>query len=145
MSAPNEKCDPRADGFEFVSRKLVMYPDLNAHGRLFGGQLMSWIDEALAQAAMRVMGTSNIVTKKFGEFVFTSPGMLGDSIEFWTRVEKEGRSSLVLECRALARRAAQNLSNDLHEICRSDVVYVALDENGRPTPWGNRKSPEGSA
>src|SRR3989442_1451242 len=52
--------------FIFASRRLVMYPDLNAAGRLFGGQLMGWLDEATAQVAARIMGTKNLVTKKFG-------------------------------------------------------------------------------
>jgi acyl-CoA hydrolase len=120
--------------FRFVSRKLVMYPDLNAHGRLFGGQLMSWIDEGLAQVAARLMGTTNLVTKKFGEVVFINPGLLGDSIEIWCRVEREGTTSLTLECRALARRG-QAGGKVAEEICRSSVVYVALDGCGKPRPW----------
>ena len=132
------------DDYEFVSRKLVMYPDLNAHGRLFGGQLMSWIDEGLAQTAMRIMGTSNIVTKKFGEVVFTNPGMLGDSIEIWCRVTNEGRSSLSLECKVVARcleRGDGTAREKERErgICHSDVVYVALDDSGRPKPWHAQK------
>ena len=35
-------------GYQLAGRKIVMYPDLNFAGRLFGGQLMSWIDEVLA-------------------------------------------------------------------------------------------------
>lgn len=125
----------RANEYHFVSRKLVMYPDLNAHGRLFGGQLMSWIDEGLAQIAVRVMGTSDIVTKKFGEVVFASPGRLGDSVEIWCRVTHEGRSSLALECKVVARCVDGDGGVMEREICRCDVVYVALDGNGRPTAW----------
>lgn len=126
--------------YEFVSRKLVMYPDLNSHGRLFGGLLMSWIDEGLAQTAMRIMGTSNIVTKKFGEVVFTNPGRLGDSIEIWCRVTSEGRTSLSLECKVVARCLERSVgttrgSGAERDICHSDVVYVALDESGRPKLW----------
>ena len=67
-----------------------MYSDLNAAGRLFGGRLMAWIDEATAMAAMRIMGTKRVVTKKFGEIVFEAPGMLGDFVEIWCRPEKRG-------------------------------------------------------
>ena len=41
-------------GYQLAGRKIVMYPDLNFAGRLFGGQLMSWIDEVLAAAAMNL-------------------------------------------------------------------------------------------
>ncbi len=123
----------------FVSRKLVMYPDLNAHGRLFGGQLMSWIDEGLAQVAARMMGTSNIVTKKFGEIVFSAPGRLGDSVEIWCKVIHEGRTSLALEALVLGCTLGSS-QQETRELCRSDVVYVALDQRGRPAPW---KKPTG--
>lgn len=126
--------------FIFVSRKLVMYPDLNAHGRLFGGQLMSWLDEGAAQVAMRIMNTTNIVTKKFGEIVFQNPGRLGDSVEIWCREEKRGRSSLTLDCRLLVRGWEPS---ERHVICHSTVVYVALDERGRPTPWTGDASSSG--
>ena len=120
------------DDFIFANRQLVMYPDLNAAGRLFGGQLMSWLDEAAAQIAARIMGTRNLVTKKFGEVVFDHPGLLGDSVEIWCRVEREGTTSLTLDCRVLARQVAPE---SVHQICHSTVVYVALDAKGRPKPW----------
>jgi acyl-CoA thioesterase YciA len=109
-----------------------MYPDLSFAGRLFGGQLMSWIDEAMALAAMKRMQTRSIVTKKFGEVVFEAPGLLGDIVEFWYRPSNLGRTSLTLNCRTIVRRGE---SDEAHQICRSTVVYVALDEEGRPTPW----------
>ncbi len=116
----------------FASRRLVMYQDLNAAGRLFGGELMRWIDEATGLVASRIMGTKNLVTKKFGEVVFDYPGMLGDSVEIWCKIAAEGTSSITLEARVLVRGVAPET---IHQICHSNVVYVALDETGRPTPW----------
>jgi acyl-CoA hydrolase len=128
--------------FAFVSRFLVMYSDLNAHGRLFGGRLMSWLDEGTAQVAMERMGTRNIVTKKFGEIVFQNPGQLGDSVEIWTRVEREGRTSLTLDCRVLVRGYSPE-QEKRRQICHCSVVYVALDEEGRPRPWNPARRREG--
>ncbi len=122
--------------FIFASRRLVMYSDLNSAGRLFGGQLMAWLDEATAQVAARVMRTQNLVTKKFGEVVFDHPGKLGDSVEIWCRVAKEGTTSLTLDCRVLVRKVSPE---SLHQICHSTVVYVALDETGRPAAWRKAK------
>ena len=118
--------------FLFATRRLVMYQDLNAAGRLFGGQLMRWLDEATAQIAARIMGTHNLVTKKFGEVVFDHPGRLGDSVEIWCRVEKTGTTSLTLDARVLVREIAPE---NLTQICQANVVYVALDKSGRPVPW----------
>jgi acyl-CoA hydrolase len=122
--------------FLFASRQLVMYQDLNAAGRLFGGRLMGWVDEAVAQVAARIMGTKNLVTKKFGEVVFDYPGKLGDSVEIWCRVEKEGTTSLTIDARVLVRGVAPET---LHQICHSNVVYVAIDDCGRPMEWKSRR------
>lgn len=120
------------DGYVLAAQRLVMYSDLNFAGRLFGGRLMAWIDEATAMAAMRIMRTKRIVTKKFGEVVFDAPGLLGDYVEIWCRAEREGVTSLTLDCRVIVRTIHPEVTR---QICSSSVVYVALDEAGKPTPW----------
>ena len=118
-------------GYTLATRKIVMYPDLNAAGRLFGGQLLSWLDEASALVARRIMQTRRVVTKKFGEVIFNAPGMLGDVVEIWCKPLREGRTSLTLDCRVVVGHEDENRV----PICRSTVVYVALDEKGRPERW----------
>ena len=118
--------------FLLATRRLVMFDDLNAAGRLFGGHLMAWVDEATAMVSMRHMNTKNIVTKKFGEFIFEAPGMVGDYVEIWCRPVREGNTSLTLDCRVLVRDVREN---SVRRICSSSVVFVALDDEGRPTPW----------
>jgi acyl-CoA hydrolase len=125
--------------FIFASRRLVMFQELNAAGRLFGGELMRWLDEAVYLAACRIMGTKDIVTKKIGEVVFDYPGRLGDAVEVWCRTEREGTTSLTLEARVLVRGVGPET---LHQICHSTLVYVSLDASGRPVAW--RKSTAGS-
>ena len=128
------------DAYELSARRIVMYPDLNAAGRLFGGRLMAWMDEACAITAMRIMGTPRIVTKKFGEAVFEAPGLVGDVVEIWCRPLRFGKTSLTLSCKVAVRAVAPER---VTPISRSTVVYVALDEHGRPTPWqrGPREGP----
>ena len=118
--------------YVLANRRLVMLTDLNAAGRLFGGRLMAWVDEATAMVAMRIMGTRQIVTKKFGEFIFDAPGVAGDFIEIWCRPLREGNTSLTLDCRVTVRDVRENTAR---QICSSNVVFVALDEEGRPRRW----------
>ena len=120
------------EGYKLSGQRLVMYSDLNAAGRLFGGRLMAWLDESLAMSAMQMMGTNTIVTKKFGELVFDAPGLLGDFVEIWCRPAREGRTSLTLECRALVHQLEPPA---LKQICQATVVYVAIDKDGQPRPW----------
>ena len=93
---------------------------------------MAWVDESLAMSAMHHMATTRIVTKRVGELVFDAPGLLGDFVEIWCRPEKEGRSSLTMDCLVLVRRLSPP---GVEQLCHSTFVYVAIDEKGRPQPW----------
>ena len=130
--------------YVLANRRLVMFTDLNAAGRLFGGRLMAWVDEATAMVAMGIMGTRHIVTKKFGEFIFDAPGVAGDFIEIWCRPLREGNTSLTLDCRVTVRDVRQRDVHDkgARQICSSNVVFVALDEKGRPRPWKKKNGEE---
>ena len=120
-------------GFTMASQSMVMYPHLSRFDRLFGGQLLSWMDEGCAMTAVKLTGSHRVVTRKMTEVVFEAPGLLGDIIEIWCKPTHAGRTSLTLACQAVVCRdgAAQR-----SVICRCEVVFVVLDEHGRPTPWG---------
>lgn len=137
MRNKSHRVNTPLDGHILSAQRLVMYSDLNAAGRLFGGRLMAWIDEATAMSAMRIMRTKRLVTKKFGEVVFEAPGMLGDLVEIWCRAEREGTTSLTLDCRVLVRTIEPE---EARQICRSTVVYVALDDQGRPRAWKSSRA-----
>lgn len=115
-----------------MSRKIVMGGDLNGAGRLFGGRLMEWVDENTALFCMAQMGTRQIVTKKISEVIFNQPADLGDILEFLCRVKTAGRTSLTAECLVMTKRIAP--SDKLKMIVACDLVFVALDSEGRPAP-----------
>ncbi len=119
------------EGYTLSTRNFVMYSELNSHGRLFGGRLLRWIDEAAGMAATGIMQSTRVVTKKISEVVFDAPGMLGDLVEIWCKPVKEGRTSLTLDCKIIVVRPPA----DRIAICHCNIVYVNLDEAGRPTPW----------
>jgi acyl-CoA thioesterase YciA len=118
--------------FTCVVQKLIFSKHLNASQTLFGGQLLSWIDEASALFAIEAMRTRRVLTKKLSEVIFENPGILGDIIQFWCRVTKEGRTSMTME---LVVRTQNVDTLDQRDICRCELVYVAVDSIGKPTPW----------
>ena len=115
-----------------VSHKMVMHEDLNPAGRLFGGRLMEWIDENAALFCMKKMQTRRLVTKKISEVIFNLPADLGDVLDFQFRVRTAGTSSLTVNCRVIATPVSHE------EVAKSivdcDIVFVALDEHGKPSP-----------
>lgn len=121
-----------SQGYVLAMQKLIFSTHLNAASCLYGGQLLSWIDEASAMFAMQHMGTRRILTKKISEVEFIAPGLVGDMIQFWCKPIKNGNTSLVLEL------FVQTMNVDTRRqrrILSCEIVYVAVDELGKPTPW----------
>ena len=115
---------------QFFSRKLVKPQDLNPYRTLFGGALLSWIDEEAAIFAMSQIDTKNIVTKYMSEINFISSARNGDIIEIGLEVVKFGRTSLTVRC------IARNIRTQVNILTIDQNVFVNVDESGNPTPHG---------
>lgn len=120
--------------FTLISNRLIMNADLNASGKLFGGQLMAWVDEAAALYCMMELRTKHIVTKKFSEVIFNEPAHNGDVLEFRCRTKSLGRTSMTIEC--IVPTKIIQAGEQCRVIVHCDVVFVAIDRNGRPVPHG---------
>ena len=115
---------------QFFSRKLVKPQDLNPYQTLFGGALLSWIDEEAAIFAMSQINSKNIVTKYMSEIDFLSTAKNGDVIEIGLEVIKYGRTSLTVGC------MARNVRTQVNIITIDKIVFVNVDRNGKPIPHG---------
>ena len=121
-------------GYDLCTRNMIMYPDLSVAGRLFGGKLLSMIDEAMAMHAMSIMKTQHIVTKKISEVNFLAPALLGDVLEIWAKEISRGRSSLNLHGQIIVKREVAGKESVI-SICDCEIVFVAINEEGRPRKW----------
>lgn len=118
--------------------KLVMPEHLNPAGNLFGGTLMSWLDKTSAILAMQYTGL-NCVTVAVDGLAFKKPVYLGEVVRLKAIVIKEGRTSLTVKVKAEARKATDPNSS-YAEVCDSTFKFVAIDQNGKPTPnWKCRR------
>ncbi len=115
----------------FYSRKWIKPEDLNPNGSLFGGRLLSWIDEEAAIFAMCQLANGNhLVTKYMSEIDFVSSGKQGDIIEVGMAVAGYGNSSITL------RAVVRNKITKEVIISIDKIVFVNLDANGKPVPHG---------
>lgn len=113
----------------YRTRKLIKPEDLNGRNTLFGGRLMSWIDEECAVYAVCQMKTHSIVTKYISEMNFVAPAFQGDIIEIGVETVKSGNSSLTLRCEVRNKDTKQII------ITIEKLVFVAVDDDGRPTAF----------
>jgi acyl-CoA hydrolase len=122
-----------ADSRTEVTRN-VTERDMNGQGRLFGGRLMEWIDEAAGIAARRHCG-GNVTTACVDQLVFHHPAFRNDVVVIDARVTYVGRSSLEVRVDSYVEdiaRATRNLINRAY----LTEVFVGDDGAPRPVPYG---------
>lgn len=116
---------------ELIYRRHVRPTDLNSANRLFGGQMLSWIDESAAAYAMCYLKTTSIVTARISEVSFVHPAYQDDMLEFFASVSKIGRTSITVDLRVEANRF-----DTKSVITTCSLVFVVVDRNGKPMAHG---------
>jgi acyl-CoA thioesterase YciA len=113
--------------------KVLLLPkDTNAMGTIFGGVILSNIDLASAVEA-RKTGARRFVTKAMREVEFHEPVFLGDVVNFFTETVRVGRTSITVQVSVEAERWGGGQGEHV-KVTEAEVVLVAVDEAGRPTP-----------
>ncbi|KAB2336049.1 acyl-CoA thioesterase [Cytobacillus depressus] len=113
-----------------MKTSMVLPPDTNAHGTLFGGKLMAYIDDAAAISAMR-HARKNIVTASTDSVDFLHPIQQGDAVCLEAFVTYTGRSSMEVFVKVIAEDL---LSGERNVCAMSFLTMVAIDKDGKPTP-----------
>ncbi|MCG6927451.1 MAG: acyl-CoA thioesterase [Acidobacteria bacterium] len=113
--------------------KVLLLPkDTNALGTIFGGVILSHIDLASAVEA-RKAGPRRLVTRAMREVEFHEPVLLGDIVSFFTETLRVGRTSITVRVSVEAERWRGGRGEHV-KVTEAEVVLVAVDESGRPTP-----------
>ena len=112
-------------------RVLMMPRDTNAYGTIFGGVILSYIDQAGAIEARR-QGAVKMVTVSMDKVVFHEPVHVGDLVSFWTETLKIGTTSITV--RVVVQAWRQKVSVDPVTVTEAQVVYVNVGDDRRPSP-----------
>lgn len=110
-----------------IMTKAVLQGDANARGVLFGGRLMSWMDELSGVTAFRY-AQGDVATVAVEKVVFLLPIPVGAFIDITAEVVHVGNTSLRVEMNVWLDQ--HDGKNDLAG--KAEFVYVALDEQGNP-------------
>ncbi|MBO5868806.1 MAG: acyl-CoA thioesterase [Oscillospiraceae bacterium] len=106
---------------------LICPAHINHYGRLFGGQLLKWIDELAGIVAIRHCG-STVTTAAIDNLQFRAAAYTGDMIVLRGWVTSVGRTSM--EVRVDTYREALDGTREL--INKAYLDMVAIDCKGRP-------------
>jgi acyl-CoA thioesterase YciA len=112
----------------YLAIQVVMMPrDTNPHGTIFGGVILSYIDQAGAIGARREVALAGgeppaVVTVAMNRVEFKRPVLVGDVVRFLTRPVRLGRASITMHVNVEAERDV-----GVVQVTEAEVVYVAVD------------------
>ena len=112
-------------------RAVMMPRDTNAANTIFGGVLLSYIDQAGFVEARR-QAHHRYVTVAMREVVFHQPVFVGDVVSFNCRTTRIGRTSITVRVTVTADRFDR--PGETIKVTEAEVVFVAIDEECRPVP-----------
>lgn len=122
-----ERGEPRG---ELTVRTMAMPADTNANGDIFGGWVLSQMDQAGGIAGVE-RARGRVVTISVETMKFIRPVRVGDVLCVYTEIEQIGRTSMKIHIEAWARR----FQTDLREkVTDATFTFVAIDDEGRPRP-----------
>ncbi|MGB2896810.1 MAG: acyl-CoA thioesterase [Anaerolineales bacterium] len=127
----NSPLDSKTGQFSRVTLSQLMLPgQANLRGDVHGGWIMKLVDEAGALSAMR-HAQCRVVTIAIDQMAFHKPIRIGDLVILNAEVTYVGHTSMETRVQVLAENP---ISGERTYTNTAYLVYVALDEQGRPIP-----------
>jgi acyl-CoA thioesterase YciA len=98
---------------ELISTKICKTSDIGVNDNLFGGTMLSWMDEAGGSFAAVKCCSPNMITLKVNEVIFKKPVKVKEHIKIYGKVLNIGHSSIKIS------------------VCSTEMLFVKIDENGK--------------
>ncbi|MEM1380991.1 MAG: acyl-CoA thioesterase [Pseudomonadota bacterium] len=115
---------------EMTLRVMPMPADLNSAGDVFGGWVMSQMDLGSSVMAVR-RAQGRVATVAVDSMHFVRPVKVGDIFNTYCKIVREGRTSVTIKVEAWVEHQG---TFETEKVTEADFIFVALDEDGRPTP-----------
>ena len=116
---------------DLISTHICKGKNIGVHGNLFGGIMLSWLDEAGGAYVSQACDTPRIVTVKLSETVFRKPVRPGHIIKIYGKIIRVGNSSCTVKLEA-RRHSVYNGTQKT--VCETEITYVRIDGDGEPIP-----------
>ena len=111
-------------------RISAMPADTNANGDIFGGWVLSRMDQAGGIAGQE-RAKGRCVTIALDSMTFIRPVRVGDVLSVYTEIESVGRTSMKMHIEAWVRRFRTHVQE---KVTMANFTFVAIDDDGKPRP-----------
>lgn len=105
-----------------------MTKNLGIQQNLFGGEMLSWLDEAAAVYVSEKIESPNIVTLEFEKTTFKVPVKEGNIIKIYGKITNVGRTSVTI---FLEARRYDSITREEVLVCSTGAKFVRIDENNK--------------
>ncbi len=116
---------------ELISTKICKTSDIGVNDNLFGGTLLSWMDEAGACFAAARCCSPNMITLMVDEVLFKKPVKVKEHLKLYGKILSVGKSSIKVLVEA-RRVPFGNREEDL--VCSTRMVFVRINDEGVAVP-----------
>lgn len=118
-------------GFQPAIRVVMMPRDTNPMGTIFGGIILSHIDQAGVVEARRHT-EKRLATVAMHEVKFIAPVFVGDLVSYYTETVRVGTTSITVRVTVDAKRGSP--PHETVRVTQAEVVYVAIETPGNAIP-----------
>ena len=116
---------------KLLGTKVCKKHDLGVHNNLFGGVMLSWVDELAVAFVNEICHSPNMVTLKMEEVLFKSPVKENNLIKFYGQIDRIGSKSITV---TLEARKFNVYSHEEAVVCTTRLIFVRLDDDGKSIP-----------
>lgn len=116
---------------ELAARTVAMPADTDPAGEIFGGWIMSLMDEAGMMTATR-RAHGRVTTVAVTDMAFHCPVKVGDAVCCYTELARVGTTSAAFHIEVWVLRGGQGAQI---KVTQAEFTFVALDAEGRPRPF----------
>lgn len=120
---------------ELISTHICKASEIGVHNNMFGGHIMSLIDESSAAYASQICDTPRMVTIKINELVFKKPVKVGNILKVYGEVKEFGNTSVTLN---IEMRKHNVYTGKQDVVTHTFIKFVRIDDEGNPISISER-------
>jgi acyl-CoA thioesterase YciA len=116
---------------ELVTTYICKASDIGVHDNMFGGTILSIIDDAAASYTSQICDTQRVVTLKIDELIFAKPVKSGNIIKVYAEVVEFGTTSVTIYIEV---RKHNVYTGQQEVVTHTRMKFVRIDDEGKPLP-----------
>jgi len=120
---------------ELISSHICKASEIGVHNNMFGGYILSLIDDAAAAYVSQICDTPRVVTIKIDELVFKKPVKVGSILKCYGKVKEFGTTSVTLY---IEMRRHNVYTGKQEVVTHTNIKFVRIDDEGNPLAISNR-------